>query len=205
LERQQLVLNRAETELAAAQADLKMLRTTQRLSLQAADAEHLTAIASKQQTISAVPIESLKKHREIAQAEADLATIAAPCKGTVLKVFIAPGESVGQKPLLRMANLDRMVAIAEVYEGDAKRVSKGQIAVIRSEAFHAPLDKTGLKGRVVRIGNTVNTPELRSLDPYARVDRHVIPIRIELDAEGSAEAAHFVNLQVEVKLVEEGS
>ena len=200
LERQQLVVNRAETELAATETDLAKLRAGHALSIKAADADLIAAQASQKQAMTAVPVESLVKQREIAQADLDQTAIKAPCKGTVLKIFVREGEAVGQRPILRMANLDRMVTIVEVYEVDAKRVQVGQTAIVTSAAFHAPYDKTGLKGEVVRIESVVNTPELRSVDPYAKVDRHVIPVRIQLDKEGSAEAAHFVDLQVEVKI-----
>ena len=50
----------------------------------------------------------------------------------------------------------------------------------------------------MRIGQLVSTPGLQSLDPLARADRHVVEVRIELDGEGSAQAANLVNLQVDV-------
>ena len=187
-------------ELAAAKAELKRLQATQELAAKAAEADLKAALASKDEAAAAVPVKSLQQKREMARFELSMAEIKSPCEGRVLKTFMRAGETVSQKPILRMANLDRMVALAEVYEVDVKQVRVGQTATIRSKAFHAPKDKEGLRGKVVQIGRIVNTPELKSLDPFAKADRHVIPIRIEIAADDCAEAAQFVDLQVDVEL-----
>ncbi|MGD0899244.1 MAG: HlyD family efflux transporter periplasmic adaptor subunit [Thermoguttaceae bacterium] len=200
VERQQLVVHRAQTELDAAKSDLERLQKGHELSVKLADADYDAAVAAKNEAIAAVPVKSLEDRLKIAKAELEIAQIKAPSKGTVLKIFVHPGESIGQKPILRMGNLDKMVAAAEVYEVDAKRLDRGQTAVIRSPAFHAPHDKDGLRGKLLTIGRVINTPELKSINPFARVDRHVIPVRIELDKEGCGEAARYVNLQVDVEI-----
>ncbi|MGO8749865.1 MAG: hypothetical protein ACLQNE_28300 [Thermoguttaceae bacterium] len=199
LERQQLVVHQAETELAAAEAELRRLRATRDLSMKAAEADLKAARAAEKQAIAAVPVESLKKQREVARSELEYSSVKAPCKGKVLKIFMHEHESIDQRPILRMANLEQMVAVAEVYDVDAKRIQEHQEAILTSTAFHAPFDKTGIKGEVAWVGNMVNTPELRSVDPFAKVDRHVVPVRIRLK-EGVAEAARFVGLQVEVEI-----
>jgi HlyD family secretion protein len=193
-------VHRAKSELDAAKAELKRLHEIRDLSMRMADADYDAAVATKSEAVAAVPVDSLKERLKIAKSELALAEIKAPCKGTVLKIFVRAGESIGQKPILRMGNLERMVALAEVYEVDAKRVQRSQEATIRSPAFHAPYNENGLRGKVVAVGRVVNTPELKSLNPFARVDRHVIPIRIELDKEGCGEAGRFVNLQVDVEV-----
>ena len=199
-DRQHLVVHQAQTELAAAKADLKRLQATQVLAAKAAEADLNAALASKDEVAAAVPVKSLEQKQEMARWELSMAQIESPCDGRVLKIFMRAGETVSQKPILRMANLDRMVVLAEVYEVDVKQVCVGQAATIRSKAFHAPKDKEGLHGKVVQIGRIVNTPELKSLDPFAKADRHVIPIRIEIAADDCAEAAKFVDLQVDVEL-----
>jgi HlyD family secretion protein len=200
LDRQQLVVHQAKSELAAARTDLKRLQATQKLAVKAAEAELKAALASKDEVAAAVPVKSLQQKRDMARFELSMAEIKSPCQGRVLRTFMRAGETVSQKPILRMANLDRMLALAEVYEVDVKTVRVGQTAILRSKAFHAPKDKEGLRGKVVQIGRIVNTPELKSLDPFAQADRHVIPIRIEIAADDCAEAAQFVDLQVDVEL-----
>jgi HlyD family secretion protein len=200
LDRQRLVVHRAKAELSAAKADEKRLRASQDLAVKAADADLRAALASCGEAAAAMPLESLKRKRQIAQAEAAMAAIRAPSDGRIVKVFMRAGETVSQKPILRMANLDRMMAVVEVYDVDIKNVRVGQAATIRSKAFHVPKDKDGLRGKVVQIGRTVNTPELRSLNPFAKADRHVIPVRIEIVGDDCREAAQFVDLQVDVEL-----
>jgi HlyD family secretion protein len=200
LERQRLVVDKATTDLSAAQAELKRLQQTRDLSARAAKAELDAAKAAKDQAITAIPVESAQRKLEAAQAQLKLVELKAPCPGTVLRVFARPGESIGHKPVLRMADLHAMVVQAEVYDVDVKRLSVGQKATIESKAFPAPHDEEGLTGKIVSIGRMVNTPELRSLDPFARVDRHVVPVRILLDKPHTPIAARYVNLQVDVKI-----
>ena len=194
LDRQELVVHQARSEMSAAGAELKRLNATRELAARAADADLKAALASKDEVAAAIPIKSLQQKREMARFEPSLAEVKSPCDGRVLKTFMRAGETIGQKPILRMANLDRMVAVAEIYEVNLKQVRVGQAATIRSKAFRMAKGREGLSGKVVQIGRVVNTPELKSLDPFAKADRHVIPIRIEIAADDCAEAAQFVDL-----------
>ena len=204
LDRQQLVVHHAQSELAAAKAEYKHFQATQDLAAQAAEADLKAALASKDEAVAAVPVKSLEQKLDMARLELAMAEIKSPSDGRVMKTFLRAGETISQKPILRMANLDRMAALAEVYEVDVKQVRVGQAVTIRSKAFHAPKDKEGLRGKVVQIGRIVNTPELKSLDPFAKADRHVIPIRIEIAADDCPEAAQFVDLQVDVEMDRKG-
>jgi HlyD family secretion protein len=134
----------------------------------------------------------------VARRQLDDSTITAPAGGTILRIHTRAGEAVGTKPLLQMADLSRMACVAEVFESDVKRIEIGQRAVIRSAALPPPYDADGMAGTVVRVGNVIATPELRSLDPFAQYDRHVVEVRIDLPTGESAIAATLVNLQVEV-------
>jgi HlyD family secretion protein len=201
LERQKLLVRQAEVELAAANADLEKLNRTRDLTLAAALADLHAAEAGKGQVQALIALESLERRSEMAKAQLAQTRIRAPTKGTILKVFVVEGESIGAMPILQMADLDEMVAVAQVYETDVKRVHLGQSAVVKSEAFEGQYAKDGIRGKVVQIGSTVATPELKSLDPFARADRHVVAVRVALDEEGSRQAAKLVNLQVEVTFV----
>jgi len=197
-ERQQLVVTQAEAELAVAEADLKKLDRTLDFSRRAAEAELNAAEAGKRQAAASIPVESLRSQLEITEAKLRQSEIRAPSKGAVLRVFMESGESIGRTPILQMADLEQMSAVAEVYETDVKRIELGQPAVVRSEAFRAPYDEDGLHGKVEAIGRLITTPELKSLDPFARADRHVVPVRVLLDQNDSRQAADFSNLQVDV-------
>ncbi len=198
-EEQDLAAAKAEAELKASEADLEKGRTAGKLAVAAAEADLEAALAAKKQVLSAIAIESLKKREEMAQEQWNRTVLRAPCDGTVLKLFVRPGEALGAMPILQMADRSRMAVLAEVYEGDVKRIRPGQKAKILSRAFPTPYDKTGLEGAVFRVGKTISQPELRSLNPLAESDRHVIEVRVDLDAQGSKVAADFIHLQVEVQ------
>ena len=175
-ERQALVVWQAASELASAQASLRQLQRANELALEAAMLELQTA-----------------------EAQYDRTQVTAPCDGTILKIYVRPGETIGAKPILQMANLDRMVVVAEIYENEVKHLVEGQPALIASKAFRAPFDKKGLTGKVTQIGRMIKSPVLKSVDPFAPADRHVVEVRIDLDDEACCQSAALSNLQVDVR------
>ncbi len=199
LEEQNLAVAKAQAEVKAAELALEKGREAGKLAVAAAEAELEAALAAKRQTLSTIAVESLKKREELAQAQWDRTILRSPIDGTVLKIFLRPGEAVGPAPILQIADRRRMVALAEVYEADVKRIRLGQQARILSRAFPSPYDDSGLVGTVSRIGKTIARPELKSLDPLAPADRHVIEVRVDLDAADSQVAGDFIHLQVEVQ------
>jgi HlyD family secretion protein len=198
-EEQDIAVAKAEAEVHAAELALEKGRQAGKLGVAAAEADLEAALAGKKQVLSTIVVDSLKKREELAQAQWDRTVIRAPCDATVLKVFLRPGEAIGPTPLLQLADRRRMVALAEVYEADVKRIRLDQKAKVLSKAFPSPYDESGLSGTVKRIGKTIVRPELRSLDPLAQADRHVIEVRVELDESDSKVAADFIHLQVEVQ------
>jgi HlyD family secretion protein len=200
LEGQELSVRRAEAELAAAEANLEKLERTWELNKRVAQADFDAAQAGLQQIAASSTVKSLQTQLEITRAQVALTEIVAPRQGTVLKVFMEPGESVGQKPILQLADLTQMVAVAEVHENVIQKIRKGQPAIIKSRAFPPPYDVKGLEGRVERISRIISTPGLKSLDPFARADRHVVAVRILIGDKKHCEvAASFTNLQVDVE------
>jgi HlyD family secretion protein len=198
-EEQDLAAAKAQAELKAAQTLYDKGKQSGQLGVAAAEADLEAAIAGKNQILSTFSVESLKKREELARAQWERTVLKAPCDGTVLKVFLRPGEILGGTPVLQLADRSRMVVLAEVYEADVKRIREGQKAKVASRAFPSPFDERGLQGTVTRIGKTISRPELQPLDPLAQADRHVIEVRVDLDAEGSKVAADFIHLQAEVQ------
>jgi len=198
-ERQALQVRQAESELESAQAMLDQLRDTNRLSLEAANLDLTAAKEAKEQLPFVIPVKSLEVNRKLAAAQYGRTEVTAPCDGTILKIYARPGETIGNKPILQIANLQKMVVVAEVYENEVKFLRLGQKASVASKAFAAPYDQKGLQGEVTRIGRMINAPMLRSVDPFAPADRHVVEVRVELDDEGSRQTAMLSNLQVDVR------
>jgi len=198
-EEQELAVAKAQAELKAAQTLYEKGKTSGQLGVAAAEADLEAAIAGKKQILSTISVESLKKREELARAQWERTVLRAPCDGTVLKVFLRPGEVLGGSPILQFADRGRMVVLAEVYEADVKRIREGGKAKVVSKAFPRPYDERGLQGTVARIGKTISRPELKPMDPLAQADRHVIEVRVDLDPESSKVAADFIHLQAEVQ------
>ncbi len=180
-ERQSLVVRQAESELASAQAMLAQMERANELGLEAARLELKTAETQYART-----------------------QLTAPCDGAILKTYVRPGETIGAKPILQMADLRQMVVIVEVYENQVKHLRLGQEAIVTSKAFPPPFDATGLRGKVTRIGQMINVPLLKSVDPFAPADRHVVEVRVALDEKSSRVAAALTNLQVDVRFPNSG-
>lgn len=124
-------------------------------------------------------------------AELERAFIHAPFSGRVLEIIAQKGEFVGLEGVLEMGRVDRMYAIAEVYETDINRVRVGQKATINSDALAEPLS-----GQVEFIHNKVAKQDEMGTDPAARKDARIIEVEILLD--DPATAASLTNLQIEV-------
>lgn len=126
-----------------------------------------------------------------ARAEAERSHIRAPFDGRVLDINARPGEFVGEEGVLEMGRVDRMYAIAEVYETDIRRVEAGQRATISSPAFVGELG-----GIVKRIRQKVEKQDEIGTDPAARKDARIVEVAILLD--DSSPVAGLTNLQVDV-------
>jgi HlyD family secretion protein len=196
-ERQRLLVRKAEAELAAASAALESLVETSQFGVEGAQAELDAAEAAKTQVLKSIAVASLKKKSQMAELQAEQSVITAPAGGTVLRIFTREGEIISNKPILQMANLDELICVAEVYEGDLPRIRVNQKVEVRSQAFPG---SQAVLGEVGRIGGMISTPELRSLDPFAPTDRHVVEVEIRFDKGAVPESARLANLQVEVTI-----
>ncbi len=125
------------------------------------------------------------------EAELERAYLYAPIDGRVLKVNARPGEIIGLEGVLEMGNVNRMYAIAEVYETDIRHVRVGQKATVSSAA----LENT-LTGSVKFIHQKVGKQNEIGTDPAARKDARIIEVKILLD--DPAPVAGLTNLQVDI-------
>jgi len=125
------------------------------------------------------------------KAELQRTFITAPFNGRVLYILAQPGELIGSKGILELGRVDRMYAIAEVYETDIGRVSIGQKAEISSDALAETLT-----GTVEFIHLKVAKQDEIGTDPAARKDARIIEVEILLDKPELAAA--LTNLQVDI-------
>ncbi|MBT8049179.1 MAG: HlyD family efflux transporter periplasmic adaptor subunit [Xanthomonadales bacterium] len=136
-------------------------------------------------------VEVARAHLNRVRAELQRSFVRAPFDGRVINVVARPGELITPKGILELARIDRMFAIAEVYETDIRLVRQGQRATIRSSA----LEKDA-KGTVNFIRQKVQKQDEIGTDPAARKDARIIEVVIELD--DPEPVAGLTNLQVEV-------
>lgn len=117
--------------------------------------------------------------------------IHAPIAGRVLEILTWPGELISEDGVLELGRVDRMYAIAEVYETDIRRVKRGQLATISSDAL-----ASDLTGRVAKIRQKVQKQDVVGTDPAARKDARIVEVEILLD--DPEPVAGMTNLQVEI-------
>ena len=115
------------------------------------------------------------------RAEAGKCVLRAPIDGTVLRVLKHAGEFSGASigtPLVVVADLDTMIAKAEVTDRDAWAVREGMAADIwvdgSTERWH---------GRVVALSGQMGRKTARSLDPSDRFDRDTREAWIAFDGQ----------------------
>jgi HlyD family secretion protein len=158
------------------------------------DAESLAATCASARTEATVAVSSVAlAEAQLARHRAELrrARIYAPFSGRVLDVHARPGELVTPEGILELGNVDRMYAIAEVFETEIGRVEVGQRAQVTSNAL-----PRALGGQVVKIRHKVMKQDELGTDPAARKDARIVEVEILLD--DSEPAANLTNLQVDV-------
>jgi HlyD family secretion protein len=149
------------------------------------------ASASTAVSLAETSVEVARAHLDRARIEAQRSYVRAPFAGRVLDVITHPGELIGEHGILELGRVDRMYAIAEVYETDIRRVEKGQRAIVRSPALAGDLE-----GTVQAIRHKVEKQDEIGTDPAARKDARIVEVAILLD--DSEPAAGLTNLQVDV-------
>ncbi|WP_299082512.1 efflux RND transporter periplasmic adaptor subunit [uncultured Paraglaciecola sp.] len=127
------------------------------------------------------------------QAEYQRKMIYSPIDGMVLQINAYPGEFVHLDGILELAAVQKMYAVAEIYETDIKRVKIGQSAVVSSDA----LDEK-LTGKVTYIHPKVQKHDAIGTDPASRKDARIIEVDVLLDKPQAVR--RLINLQVEVVL-----
>jgi HlyD family secretion protein len=189
LAHQRLASEKAANELSAAEDEFEKLRRAIDLAHREAAAKRKTAEANRARIPSIVQIDSLEKQVELAKRRLDLTILKAPSSGEILKIFMTEGETLAQQPVLQMADNSRMVAVAEIYEDDVRRIRLNETARVEGKALGSTLS-----GHVTFIGSMVAKNTVIGLDPTASTDRRVVEARILLDDNHAAR--RLINLQV---------
>lgn len=125
------------------------------------------------------------------QVEMERSHVRSPISGHVLEIHTHPGEVALEEGVLEIGATDNMVAIAEVWETDIRRLHEGQGATIRGDAFEGDL-----RGTISKIQMKVGKQDQIGTDPAARKDARVIEVEIALEEPQKVQS--LTHLQVEV-------
>ncbi len=144
----------ARADLARAQADLARLQGLQREGALVREQGNLANAQARLEQLQADPRASDLARAEAAVARAraqlerastdlDITTLRAPFAGVVSQVNVAPGETIGQTPVLTLLDISRYKVVVQVDEVDVARVNVGQPVTVLIDALgEPPLDGT---------------------------------------------------------------
>jgi HlyD family secretion protein len=108
-----------------------------------------------------------------AQAVTERLQIRAPISGTVLSIQARDGEAIQTDGILRMGDLDHLIVVAEVDQGQISRVSDGMSAKIEGDMISQPI-----KGSVTRISKEVFRQKRPSSDILTGRDAKIVEVEI---------------------------
>jgi HlyD family secretion protein len=201
IEKADLLKAQADAEQTATKATRDKTQTTYEETEKSAQAKIDAAKAELEEALARAPIKSSEEKVQLAKQVADLTVIKAPVAGTVLKVTGRAGQPTGVEPILQMADLSKMTAVAEVYESDLERLAAWvRAGPVPAEVTNPALPKP-LKGAVkseADITRMIARNQVLPMGPREDSDRRVVEVVVHLDAASTADAARFVGLQVTV-------
>jgi HlyD family secretion protein len=164
------------TQVAEARAKFDQIAEVRPVEVQVAQAEVQSAIAAL----------------KLAETALGKAYIRAPIPGQILKIHTRIGEKQSTKGIAELAQTDKMIAIAEVYQTDIEKVRTGQDVLMTSQGF------TGeLRGTVSSIDRQVNQQKVFSSQPGENLDRRIVEVKIRIQNSDRARISGLTNLQVQ--------
>ncbi|AWM40491.1 ABC exporter membrane fusion protein [Gemmata obscuriglobus] len=207
LERVELLKAQADAELSATRATRDKTQTTYEETEKAAQARIAAAKAELDEALARTPIKSSAEKVQLAEQLAELTILKAPVSGVVLKVSGREGMPTGTEPILQLADLTKMTAVAEVYESDVARlagwVRGGPVsAEVTNPALPKPL--AGAVRSEADVTRMIARNQVFAMGPREDADRRVVEVVVHLDAASSADAGRFVGLQVTVAFAPPG-
>lgn len=192
---QKLRVQQAEAEAQAQQAELQRLTASSKATLAQAEAKVNEARTTGDRLLAALQIDSLTQNVALAKKRLELSAVRSPLDGVVLQVLSREGETLAQKPIARVADVRRMVALCEVYETQVWCVRPQQRVTLASRALATPL-----MGVVERVGTLVARNQVLSLNPTEATDNRVVQVRVAIDESFSVAAAQLIHLQVDAAI-----
>jgi len=204
------LLAAAEAEAAVAVAQKEKLKVQKEQSAVSVTAKQAALKAEADRAMAQVPLASLAAAKVAAERKVKDAAVTAPIDGKVVEVLVRTGETVGTRPILQLADANRLVVAAEVYETDVGRLrdwvtKAGSVAVeIDARVLSGGTGGQVLTGRVAdpnKVASLISRNALTPLGPREDADRRVIAVEVELDPASVAAARNFIGLQVRTRFL----
>ncbi|MGB2924854.1 MAG: ABC exporter membrane fusion protein [Limnothrix sp.] len=194
-----LILQTAQSSLQEAQASLQRTQATnpENLSRAQATLAQISEVRPVDIQVAQADVDRAIAAKNQAQANLDQAVVYAPIAGEVLFIHTRPGEVVSSDGIIEIGQTKTMQAVGEVYQSDISKVQPGQKVLVSSTAIEGDL-----YGTVERVGSQVLRQSVVNTDPSVNIDARVVEVYAILDAESSAKAAKFTNLQVQMEIVQ---
>ncbi|MFC1672490.1 HlyD family secretion protein, partial [Planctomycetota bacterium] len=158
------------------------LAIAQRNAEVAAQKKQMVENGAREEDVAAARAElaGAEARAAIADARYEKTLLRAPVNGTVIDIFLNPGESAGPQspaPVVTVGDTSQLVIRAEVDEHDIARLKKGQRAYARASAF----GDRKFHGTVSAVGLRMGRKRLFSDSPRERLDTRVLEALVELD------------------------
>jgi len=133
----------------------------------------LTEVRAVDDAVAEAQIAVARANIAKAQAVVERLQIRAPISGTVLSLQARDGEAVQADGILRMGDLDHLIIIAEVDQGQIGRVSEGMTARIEGDMVAQPIT-----GKVTRIAKEVFRQKRPSSDILIGRDAKIVEVEV---------------------------
>ena len=179
MEERQYRLDSARLNREMAFKELQRLELDRKLKLASAGKE-----LERLQLNREVGIQRATQQLDAARHKLNLSVLRAPVRGTILKVLQHEGETAGTAAALQMADLEKMVVVAEVFQSDLLAIAPGMPATITSAALPRALNG------IVRSVSRVISGQTKVAD-------------VTIDLEESHVAARLIFMEVEVSITPE--
>jgi HlyD family secretion protein len=133
----------------------------------------LTEVRSVDDAVAGAQIDVAKANVARAKASMERLQIRAPSAGDVLSIEARAGEAIPPDGILRMGDLSNLIAVAEVDQSDAARVTVGMSAEITGDM----LPQT-FKAKVTRIAYEVFRQKRPSSDILVGRDARIVEVEV---------------------------
>ena len=189
-----LATEEARLQVEEGQANLARIQSGQQQQLNEAIAtlERIAEIRSVDVDVAAAEVRAARAAEARARAELDLAAVTAPQSGQIINIYARPGEVISTEGIVDIGRTSQMVAVAEVYESDIRKIRLGQPVQVTSSA----LPGVELTGEVEHIDLDVRRQTVINEDPSANIDAKTVEIRVLLDGASSQQVSGLTNLRV---------